>query len=70
MLFVRPALRVPMGVALAVALGALATLVSGEYLFSWSFLLIDVPLVAGAELVGFAVARASGRLGERHPGGP
>ena len=42
----RPSLRVPVGAALIVAFGVLATVVSGEYLISWSFLLIDIPLVA------------------------
>jgi hypothetical protein len=42
----RPSLRVPIGVVLILALGLLATVVSGEYLISWSFLLIDIPLVA------------------------
>jgi hypothetical protein len=42
----RPSLRVPIGVVLILALGFLATVVSGEYLISWSFLLIDIPLVA------------------------
>jgi hypothetical protein len=42
----RPSLRVPVGAALILAFGVLATVVSGEYLISWSFLLIDIPLVA------------------------
>jgi hypothetical protein len=42
----RPSLRVPIGVVLILTFGALATMVSGEYLVSWSFLLIDIPLVA------------------------
>jgi xanthosine utilization system XapX-like protein len=42
----RPTLRVPVGAALILAFGVLATVVSGEYLISWSFLLIDIPLVA------------------------
>jgi hypothetical protein len=42
----RPSLRVPIGVVLILTFGALATMVSGEYLISWSFLLIDIPLVA------------------------
>jgi hypothetical protein len=42
----RPSLRLPVGAALIVAFGVLATVVSGEYLISWSFLLIDIPLVA------------------------
>jgi hypothetical protein len=50
----RPSLRVPIGVVLILTFGALATMVSGEYLISWSFLLIDIPLVAisvGAGLI-------------------
>jgi hypothetical protein len=42
----RSSLRVPVGVVLIIALGVLASVVSGEYLTSWSFLLIDIPLVA------------------------
>jgi hypothetical protein len=42
----RPSLRVPIGVVLIIAFGVLATVVSGEYRLSWSFLLIDIPLVA------------------------
>jgi hypothetical protein len=42
----RPSSRIPVGAALVVAFGVLATVVSGEYLVSWSFLLIDIPLVA------------------------
>lgn len=42
----RPSLRFPMGALLIVAFGLLATVASGEYLISWSFLLIDIPLVA------------------------
>jgi len=42
----RSSLRVPIGLALIIAFGTLATVVSGEYLISWSFLLIDIPLVA------------------------
>jgi hypothetical protein len=43
---IRPSLRIPVGVLLIVAFGVVATVVSGEYLISWSFLLIDIPLVA------------------------
>jgi len=42
----RSSLRVPVGLVLIMAFGVLATVVSGEYLISWSFLLIDIPLVA------------------------
>jgi hypothetical protein len=41
-----PSSRIPVGAALILAFGVLATVVSGEYLISWSFLLIDIPLVA------------------------
>jgi hypothetical protein len=40
--------RVPLAVAavLAVALGVLATVVSGEFRLSWAYLYFDVPFVA------------------------
>jgi hypothetical protein len=43
----RPSLRVPIGVVLILTFGALATMVSGEYLISWSFLLIAISAGAG-----------------------
>jgi hypothetical protein len=51
---VRPGLRVPVGIVLAIALGVLATVASGEFLESWAFLLIDIPLVAISAAIGFA----------------
>ena len=51
----RPALRVPIGVVLIIAFGVIATVVSGEYLISWSFLLIDIPLVAVSSAAGLIV---------------
>ncbi len=53
----RPSLRVPVGAVLIVALGALATLVSGEFSISWAFLLIDIPLVAISAAAGLIVTR-------------
>jgi hypothetical protein len=53
---VRSSLRVPIGVALIIAFGVLATVVSGEYLISWSFLLIDIPLVAVSAAAGLFVS--------------
>jgi hypothetical protein len=41
-------MRLRMGAVSAVLLGLTATVVSGEWLISWSFLLIDIPIVAGA----------------------
>jgi hypothetical protein len=51
----RPSLRVPIGAVLIIAFGVLATLVSGEFLISWAFLLIDIPLVALSAVVGLVV---------------
>jgi hypothetical protein len=51
----RPSLRLPVGVVLVIVLGVAATVVSGEYLISWSFLLIDIPLVAVAAVAGMYV---------------
>lgn len=44
--FVRPGLRLRVGIVLAILFGVLATVVSGESEISWGFLLIDIPLVA------------------------
>ncbi len=48
----RPRLRVGAGALVAVALGVIATVVSGEYRIGWEYLLVDMPLVAGSEIVG------------------
>jgi len=59
----RPGMRLPVGVGLAVLLGTLATIITGEYRISWGFLLIDIPLVAVAaviSLVGVRVLRRAG----------
>jgi hypothetical protein len=55
--FARPSIRVPIGAALATALGVLATVVSGEFKVTWAYLLIDIPLVAVAAVAGFLVTR-------------
>jgi hypothetical protein len=55
--FVRPTLRLPIGAGLAIALGLLATVVTGEFKTSWGYLLIDIPLVGFAALLGFLSAR-------------
>lgn len=44
---IRPSLRRWAGILLAVVLGTLATIVSGEFAIGWEFLLIDIPLVGG-----------------------
>lgn len=48
---VRVSLRLPLGAPLAVALGAFATVVTGEAMISWAFVLIDIPIVAVAALI-------------------
>jgi hypothetical protein len=45
------------GLGIAVALGFLATVVSGEFRATWAYLLIDIPLVAAASAVGGTVSR-------------
>jgi hypothetical protein len=55
---IRPQIRLRVGVAASVVLGALATIISGEFRIGWEFLLIDIPLVALCSVVGFATARA------------
>lgn len=47
-----PRLRIRIGAPLAVLLGTLATVLSGEFRLSWAFLLVDVPLVVSAAAIG------------------
>ncbi len=60
---VRPSLRLWVGAACAIALGFLATLISGEYKASWDYLLFDIPLVAACAFLGMLVARRVRRAG-------
>jgi hypothetical protein len=53
------------GVPLSIALGALATLATGEFRSSWSFLVIDVPLVALGACAALAAFHRWGRARER-----
>ena len=55
--WVRPQIRLWAGSALAILGGLLATVVSGEFRLSWAYLLIDIPLVAGASILALAVTR-------------
>jgi hypothetical protein len=57
----RPAVRLPFAVAAAILLGAAATFLSGEFEISWSFLLIDIPLVALSSAAAILAGRALGR---------
>lgn len=60
----RPSLRLWAGGSLAVVLGVLATVVTGEFKTSWAFILVDIPLVALASVCGLLVAR---RVSPRAP---
>ena len=55
--FVRPAIRLPLGLLAAILLGVLATLVTGEFKTSWSYVLIDIPLVAVSATIGLLAGR-------------
>lgn len=46
-----PRLRTAFLVILSVLVGVIATVISGEALVSWAFLLIDIPLVFGSAIV-------------------
>lgn len=56
---VRPGLRLAIGIVGAVLFGVLATVVSGEYLIGWEFLIIDVPLVAVSAAAGLLAVRSA-----------
>jgi hypothetical protein len=58
----RPGLRVAVGAALAIVLGTLATIVTGEFRVSWEFLLFDIPLVALCTMLTHVLVRR-----RRHP---
>jgi hypothetical protein len=67
LVLIRPRMRLAVGVAAAVVLGTLATVLSGEYKIGWEFLLIDIPLVGVSAAAGFVILRAVRRAGA---GGP
>jgi hypothetical protein len=52
-----PGLRKRTGMALVLMLAFLATVVSGEFRVSWSFLLVDIPMVAVPACIGFFALR-------------
>jgi hypothetical protein len=55
--FVRPPLRIPVGLVAAVAVGVTATVISGEYKIGWEFLAIDIPGAALATAAGFLATK-------------
>jgi hypothetical protein len=61
--FVAPRARTLIGATLAVALGVLVTVITGEAQLSWGYVLVDIPLVAAAAVLSLMVVR---RLHLRH----
>lgn len=55
--WLRPRTRLWVGSVLAILGGLLATVVSGEFRLTWAYLLIDIPLVAGASILALAITR-------------
>ena len=53
----KPALSLHWGVPMAIGLGALATLLSGEFEVSWAFFLVDISTAALSGATGFLAAR-------------
>jgi len=53
----RPGIRLPIGAALSVIIGVLATALAGEFEVSWGFVLIDIPEVALAAFIGLTAVR-------------
>jgi len=49
-----------MQAALAILLGAIAAVASGEFSVSWGYLLVDIALVAGSALASMRLARKLG----------
>jgi hypothetical protein len=66
----RPSLRLPIGAALAIVLGVLATVVTGEAETSWAFVLVDIPTVALAAVLGLVAGRHLASADGRLPGRP
>jgi hypothetical protein len=64
--FLRPSLRLLVGLAAAVIVGFLATVISGEYKIGWGFLAIDIPGAAIAMAVGFLGAKRVRSMRQGH----
>ena len=57
--YIRPEIRVCVVIVLALVIGLTATVVSGEYKVSGSFLLVDVSLVLVSATVAFRTVRSA-----------
>jgi hypothetical protein len=58
-------MRMPLSVLIVLVSGALATLLSGEYLESWVYVLLDIGEAIFGLVVGLAAARFSPSLRSR-----
>jgi hypothetical protein len=57
----RPSLSVAVGIMIAVPLGFLVTVVTGEFELGWEYLLVDIPLVAVSSAAGSRIVRILAR---------
>ena len=48
----RPSVSIAAGIMIAVPLGFLVTVVTGEFELGWEYLLVDIPLVAVSSAAG------------------
>lgn len=53
----RPSISIAYAAVLAILLGVLATVVTGEFKTSWGYLLVDIPLVALAAVAALVMVR-------------
>jgi hypothetical protein len=52
----RPATTIPLGIVGSIALGVMATVLTGELRISWEYFVVDIPLVACAGVASMLVA--------------
>ena len=57
----RPSLSIVAGIVVAVPLGFLVTVVTGEFELGWEYLLVDIPLVAVSSAAGYWIVRMLAR---------
>jgi hypothetical protein len=65
---VTPRLRLPSGALLALALGVLSSVITGETSVSWAFVLIDIPIVSISAVLGLLAGRRISPLPRQGPG--
>ena len=57
----RPSASIAVGIMVAVPLGFLVTVVTGEFELGWEYLLVDIPLVAVSAAAGAWIVRILSR---------